>query len=82
MWPGAEEVEKALNKDDSAAAKKIEEQIKTHEGYKRSFDKIQALWDVGPAPKTRLLQRGAVESPGPRVTAGVPEVLWPVDFAK
>jgi mono/diheme cytochrome c family protein len=73
--PTREEVDKALGRDDAAAVARMEEQIKAHEGYRRSFGRVQALWDVGPAPKTRLLQRGAVESPGPRVSAGVPEAL-------
>jgi hypothetical protein len=71
----SEEVLKALSKDDLAADAKVAAQIKTLNGYRRSFNRIQALWDVGPPPKTRLLQRGAVESPGPRVKAGVPEAL-------
>ncbi|MBI1786584.1 MAG: DUF1549 domain-containing protein, partial [Acidobacteria bacterium] len=70
-----EEVERALKEDDKAAAAKLSAQIKTYEGYKRSFGKIQALWDIGAMPVARLLQRGAVESPGPKVQAGVLSVL-------
>jgi hypothetical protein len=36
---------------------------------------VQALWDVGQAPAIRLLQRGSVESPGPKVTAGFLTVI-------
>jgi hypothetical protein len=36
---------------------------------------VQALWDVGPPPAIRLLQRGSVESPGPKVEPGFLTVL-------
>ncbi len=70
-----EEVEKALKDDDRAELKKIGERIKSYRGYRKSAERIQALWDVGPPPVARLLQRGAVESPGPRVQPGVLTVL-------
>ena len=72
-----EEVDAALEKNEQHKAEKerIERRIATLEGYKRSYGKLQALWDVGPPPATRLLQRGAVESPGPKVQPGFPEVL-------
>jgi mono/diheme cytochrome c family protein len=70
-----EEVAKAISSDDRAADERLARQVETLKGYKRSFGKVQALWDVGPPPATRLLQRGAVESPGPRVTPGGLEVL-------
>ena len=72
-----EEVEKALSKEDREEASRIRKKIETLQGYRRSFNKIQALYDVGAAPLTRLLQRGDIESPGPRVTPGVLEVLSP-----
>ena len=72
-----EEVDKALGEEDQAEASKLQKRIDVLEGYRRSFNKIQALSDVGPAPVTRLLQRGDIESPGPRVTPGVLTVLSP-----
>ncbi len=72
-----EEVQEALNKEDREEASRIKKKIETLQGYRRSFNKIQALYDVGAAPLTRLLQRGDIESPGPRVTPGVLEVLSP-----
>lgn len=71
----SEEIEKAMKPDERTYSQKINEQIKTFEGYKKSFEKIQAMWDVGPPPIARLLQRGAVESPGPKLTPGVPVIL-------
>ena len=72
-----EEVDAALEENDQHKAEKerIERRIATLEGYRRSYGKIQVLWDVGPPPVTRLLQRGAVESPGPKVKPGFLEVL-------
>ncbi len=74
-----EEVGKALaaNPEHTAEKEKLDRRIATLEGYKRSYGKIQALWDVGAPPVTRLLQRGAVESPGPRVKPGFLQVLAP-----
>ena len=74
-----EEVDAALGKNEQHKAEKegIERRMAALEGYKRSYGKIQALWDVGPPPVTRLLQRGAVESPGPKVKPGFLEVLSP-----
>jgi mono/diheme cytochrome c family protein len=71
----AEEVTKALSDPDRAAAAKLEQQIALLNGYRRSFEKIQALWDLGPPPKMRFLRRGDVESPGPRVEPGFLTVL-------
>ena len=72
-----EEVDKVLTEADKRAGENLEEKIKTLEGYQRSFEKVQALWDVGSPPPIRLLQRGAVESPGPRVRPGFLTVLSP-----
>ena len=72
-----EEVDKVLTEDDKRAGENLQEKIKTLEGYRRSFEKVQALWDVASPPQIRLLQRGAVESPGPRVKPGFLTVLSP-----
>jgi hypothetical protein len=72
-----ENVLKALSSDDRGAYDRLQEQIHTLNGYRRSWDRIQALWDVAPPPKMRLLQRGEVERPGPRVEPGYLEVLSP-----
>ena len=67
------EVDEALahNPRHSEEQEKLDQKIATLERYKRSYGKIQALWGRGgPPPTTRLLQRGAVESPGPPVKTG------------
>ena len=50
-------------------------QISQLELKKQSYGKIQALWDVGEAPRSRVLRRGQVETPGVIVYPGFPEVL-------
>src|SRR5207253_4598077 len=70
-----EEVDKAFKEADKITKAKIEQQIKTLNGYRRPLEKIQALWDVGPPGPFRLLQRGSVSSPGPKVQPGVLTVL-------
>ncbi len=72
-----EEVDKELDEADRATAEKLKAQISTWNGYRRKLEKIQALWDVGSSPKMRLLQRGRLESPGPRVKPGFLTVLSP-----
>jgi mono/diheme cytochrome c family protein len=70
-----EEVDKALKDADKLAKAKIDGQIKTLNGYRRPLEKIQVLLDVGLPSTMRLLQRGNVETPGPKVQPGVLTVL-------
>jgi mono/diheme cytochrome c family protein len=70
-----EEVAKALKESDRATVEKLQGKIDTLKTYRRKLEKIQALWDVGPPPNIRLLQRGSAESPGPKVDPGFPTVL-------
>jgi len=69
------EVQKSYSEADKATAANLEERIQTWNGYRRKLDKLDALWDVGTPPVNRLLQRGSEAAPGPKVTAGFPEVL-------
>ena len=70
-----QELDQILKEDDKATKAKFDQQIKTLNGYRRPLEKIQALWDTGPPSTMRLLQRGSVESPGPKVQPGVLTVL-------
>ena len=72
-----EELIKRLSAEDRATHDRLEKQIGILNSYRRSWDRIQALWDAAPPPKIRLLQRGEVERPGPRVEPGFLEVLSP-----
>jgi hypothetical protein len=72
---GPKEVEKLLTAADKSALEKLEADVAATEAKKKKLEKIQALWDVGTPPTIRLLQRGSADAPGPRVTAGFPEVL-------
>ena len=42
---------------------------------RRSYGKIQALWDVGPDSPSRMLRRGQWNKPGTPIIPGFPEVL-------
>jgi len=42
---------------------------------KRSYGKLQALWDLEAPPRSYLYRRGDYQTPGAEVTAGVPAVL-------
>jgi hypothetical protein len=69
------EVDAALSQEHKNASARLDQEIATLNGYKRSYGKIQALWDTGPPPSMRLLQRGVLASPGPKVTPGFLTVL-------
>ena len=49
--------------------------IVTLQAKRRSYGKIQALWDVGTPPASRVMRRGNVHAPGVLVQPGFPEVL-------
>ena len=72
-----EELIKTLSAEDRVTHDRLEKQLRILNSYRRSWDRIQALWDPAPPPKMRLLQRGEVERPGPRVEPGFLEVLSP-----
>jgi hypothetical protein len=69
------EIDSALNEADKKTNARLDQEITTLSGYKRSYEKVQALWDTGPPPSMRLLQRGVLANPGPKVTPGVLAVL-------
>ena len=50
-------------------------QIEKLEMSKQGYGKIQALWDVGETPQSRILRRGQVEAAGVIVQPGFPEIL-------
>jgi hypothetical protein len=67
---GREEVLAALSDSETAAHSQISSQIAALQSQRRSFGKIQALWDLGSPPATHLLLRGNHETPGPEVQPG------------
>ncbi len=69
------EIDASLLEEDKKTNTRLEQEIATLNSYRRSYEKIQALWDTGPPPSMRLLQRGVLASPGPRVEPGFPTVL-------
>jgi len=71
----AEEVDKILSEDERAKQERLKEKITTLTSWRRSYGKIQALWDMGPKPKVHLLYRGDIETPGPEVQPGFLSVL-------
>ena len=70
-----EEISKALGETDKRATDEIAAEIADLSGRRRSFGKIQALFDVGPPPVTRRLVRGNYETPGAEVEPGFLRVL-------
>ncbi|MGE5192620.1 MAG: DUF1553 domain-containing protein, partial [Deltaproteobacteria bacterium] len=70
-----EEITAALDVAAKGAVAQREQQIGELNGTRRSYGKIQALWDVGPPPETYLYRRGGYETPGARVAPGFPAIL-------
>jgi len=65
----------AENADDRPKAERIRAEINQLEDQKQHYERIQALWDVGPAPQSRVLRRGSVFAAGALVDPGFVEVL-------
>jgi hypothetical protein len=65
----------ALTVEEKSSAAEIQAKIASLEGAKKSYGKLSAVWDVGPAPATHLLRRGDHESPGAEVEPGGISVL-------
>jgi hypothetical protein len=71
----SDEVTAALNPAEKAVAGELESQILAVEAKRRKWGKIQALYDVGAPPPTRLLVRGSEETPGAEVPPGFLQLL-------
>ena len=65
-----EELDASIAGDHQEALSQLKKKVATWDSYRRELHQIQALWDGDGMPTIRLLQRGSVESPGPKVTPG------------
>jgi hypothetical protein len=74
-----EELDATIAGDHKADLDRVKARIETWNGYRRDLHQIQALWDGDGMPPIRLLQRGSVESPGPKVSPGFITVLCKAD---
>jgi hypothetical protein len=70
-----EEITAALTPDEQRAVAAFNEQIASAGASRKSYGKIQALYDVGPAPATRFLIGGNYETPGSEIAPGIVQVL-------
>lgn len=70
-----DEVTAALNDAERKQAAELQARIDGLNATRRSYGKIQALYDVGPAPVNFILRRGDYQSPGLPVEPGFPAVL-------
>ncbi|MCH2201855.1 MAG: PSD1 and planctomycete cytochrome C domain-containing protein [Fuerstiella sp.] len=71
------EIDAALNDIEETTSSDLRSKIQTVRSVLSTLrmDKLQALWDVGPAPVIRLLHRGDVDFAGPEVNPGFLTVL-------
>jgi hypothetical protein len=70
-----DEVLASLSATEKEAVGRLEQRSAACRDRRRSFGKIQALYDVGPPPRTHLLKRGNYTSPGEEVQPGFLSVL-------
>jgi hypothetical protein len=70
-----QEVTAVLSATDRAMAEKLNKQLSDLDKNRKSFGRLQALYDVGPPPPTYLLKRGNHETPGREVEPGFPAAL-------
>jgi hypothetical protein len=70
-----EEIDPALDEPTRERIAALQKQIEQLGATKRSYEKIQALWDTAPPPPTYLYRRGDFQTPGPAVQPGVIKVL-------
>jgi hypothetical protein len=66
----ADDVKSQLDAAQSAAIAEADRRIAELNGQRRTWGTIQAAYDVGPPPITRLLERGNYETPGETVEPG------------
>ena len=70
-----EEVRAEASQQDRERLARLQRDVETWKGYRNDLQQVQALWDGKSLPVIRLLQRGSVESPGPRVKPGFLSIL-------
>ncbi|MEX2559813.1 MAG: DUF1553 domain-containing protein, partial [Pirellulales bacterium] len=73
-----EQIKAAEETKDEQRAAGLKQQVEALQRQRRSYGRIQALWDVGPAPASHVLRRGDVHATGILVQPGFPEVLQPL----
>ena len=70
-----EEITHALPPDERAREAELDHQIEDLRARKQQPEKIQALFEVGRSPATRVFRRGNFETPGGEVMPAIPRVL-------
>jgi hypothetical protein len=73
------EVMKTFTEAERASATKLTNELGALLAKKKTFGRLQALWDVGKPPVVRQLIRGDVRTPGKVVEPGYITVLCPPD---
>ena len=65
-----EEIDEAISTDEKSQVTSVQQAIDTKQKEKQTYGWIQAVYDVGPPPVTRLLIRGDHKRPGEEVRPG------------
>jgi hypothetical protein len=75
VTPSPKEIEAALPKETVLAIAELQGQLGKLEQQRRSYGKLQALYDIGPPPPTFLNRRGNHDTPAAEVEPGLLTVL-------
>ena len=70
-----EQIKLAQAAKDDTKVRWLKSEITRLSASKRNYGKLQALWDTGEPPKSRVLRRGQVHAPGTLIEPGFLEVL-------
>lgn len=70
-----EEIDEAISADEKNQVASVQQAMDTKQKEKQTYGWIQAVYDVGPPPVTRLLIRGDHKRPGEEVRPGFLSVL-------
>jgi hypothetical protein len=75
LRPSREEVAQAMTTEERTEADALDRQVEDIRARQRKEQRIQALFEIGEPPVTRLLRRGNYETPGPEVVPAIPRIL-------
>ena len=76
----AEEIDDTISADEKSQVLSVQQAIDLKQKEKQTYGWIQAIYDVGPPPVTRLLIRGDHKRPGEEVRPGFLSVLSDPDY--
>ncbi len=69
------QLEVAKKAKETSRTASLQQEIQTRQHQRRTYGKLQAIWDVAAPPASHVLVRGDIHAPGSPVDPGFPEPL-------